>query len=35
MTFTEQVVLLDGQGDIRERREGTELGLAHIDAELG
>ncbi len=35
MLFTEQVVVLDGRADIRERREGTELGLAHIDAELG
>jgi uncharacterized protein YndB with AHSA1/START domain len=35
MLFTEQVVLLDSRGDIRERREGTELGLARIDAELG
>jgi uncharacterized protein YndB with AHSA1/START domain len=34
MTFTEQVVLLDGHGDVRERREGTELGLARIDEEL-
>lgn len=34
MTFTEQVVFLDGQGDADERREGTELGLARIDALL-
>ena len=34
MTFTEQVVFLDGHGDIAERREGTELGLARIDALL-
>jgi uncharacterized protein YndB with AHSA1/START domain len=34
MLFTEQVVLLDGSNDLRERREGTELGLARIDAEL-
>ena len=34
MTFTEQVVFLDGHGDVDERREGTELGLARIDAEL-
>lgn len=33
-TFTEQVVFLDGQADIAERREGTELGLARIDAQL-
>ncbi|HKY39835.1 MAG TPA: SRPBCC family protein [Polyangiaceae bacterium] len=32
MTFTEQVVFLDGRGDAAERREGTELGLARIDA---
>lgn len=32
MTFTEQVVFLDGHGDAGERREGTELGLARIDA---
>lgn len=35
MLFTEQVVVLDGRADLRERREGTELGLARIDAELG
>lgn len=34
MTFTEQVVFLDGQGDADERREGTELGLQRIDALL-
>lgn len=34
MTFTEQVVFLDGHGDAAERREGTELGLARIDALL-
>jgi uncharacterized protein YndB with AHSA1/START domain len=36
MTFTEQVAFLDGGGDeqVAERREGTELGLARIDAEL-
>lgn len=36
MTFTEQVAFLDGHGDaqLAERREGTELGLARIDAEL-
>jgi uncharacterized protein YndB with AHSA1/START domain len=34
MTFTEQVVFLDGHGDAVERREGTELGLARIDALL-
>jgi uncharacterized protein YndB with AHSA1/START domain len=36
MTFTEQVVFLDGRADaqVEERREGTELGLARIDAEL-
>ena len=36
MTFTEQVVFLDGGADaqVEERREGTELGLARIDAEL-
>lgn len=32
--LTEQVVFLDGHGDVEERREGTELGLARIDAEL-
>ena len=31
MTFTEQVVFLDGHGDLAERREGTELGLARVD----
>jgi uncharacterized protein YndB with AHSA1/START domain len=36
MTFTEQIAFLDGHGDahVAERREGTELGLARIDAEL-
>lgn len=34
MTFTEQVVFLDGHGDHQERREGTEVGLARLDAEL-
>lgn len=34
MTFTEQVVFLDGHGDAAERREGTELGLQRIDALL-
>jgi uncharacterized protein YndB with AHSA1/START domain len=34
MTFTEQVVFLDGHGDLEERREGTEIGLARLDAEL-
>jgi uncharacterized protein YndB with AHSA1/START domain len=34
MTFTEQVVFLDGQADVAERREGTEVGLARLDAEL-
>jgi len=34
MTFTEQVVFLDGHGDPQERREGTEIGLARLDAEL-
>jgi uncharacterized protein YndB with AHSA1/START domain len=34
MTFTEQVVFLDGRADVEERREGTALGLARIDAEL-
>jgi uncharacterized protein YndB with AHSA1/START domain len=33
--FTEQVVFLDGHGDLEERREGTEVGLARLDAELG
>lgn len=32
MTFTEQVVFLDGHGDPAERREGTALGLQRIDA---
>jgi uncharacterized protein YndB with AHSA1/START domain len=35
MTFTEQVVFLDGHGDAEERREGTEIGLARIEHELG
>jgi uncharacterized protein YndB with AHSA1/START domain len=35
MTFTEQVVFLDGQGDVDERREGTEVGLARLGTELG
>jgi uncharacterized protein YndB with AHSA1/START domain len=35
MTFTEQVAFLDGHGDAEERREGTEIGLARIDHELG
>jgi uncharacterized protein YndB with AHSA1/START domain len=34
MTFTEQVVFLDGHGEAAERREGTELGLQRIDALL-
>jgi uncharacterized protein YndB with AHSA1/START domain len=34
MTFTEQVVFLSGDAQAEERREGTELGLARIDAEL-
>lgn len=34
MTFTEQVVFLDGHGDLDERREGTEVGLARIAPEL-
>lgn len=34
MTFTEQVVFLDGHGDLDERREGTEIGLARIEPEL-
>jgi uncharacterized protein YndB with AHSA1/START domain len=34
MTFTEQVVFLDGHGDLQERREGTEIGLARLDEEL-
>jgi uncharacterized protein YndB with AHSA1/START domain len=34
MTFTEQVVFLDGHGDLAERREGTELGLLRIDGVL-
>jgi uncharacterized protein YndB with AHSA1/START domain len=35
MTFTEQVVLLDGHGDAEERRLGTEVGLGHLQALLG
>ena len=35
MTFTEQVAFLDGHADVEERREGTEVGLARIDGELG
>jgi uncharacterized protein YndB with AHSA1/START domain len=31
MTFTEQVTFLDGHGDVEERREGTEVGLARLD----
>ena len=31
MTFTEQVVFLDGHGDLDERREGTEVGLRNLD----
>ena len=34
MTFTEQVVILDGLGDVADRRAGTELGLARLDGEL-
>jgi uncharacterized protein YndB with AHSA1/START domain len=34
MTFTEQVVFLDGHGDGDERREGTELGLDRLVAEV-
>jgi uncharacterized protein YndB with AHSA1/START domain len=34
MTFTEQVVFLDGHGDSDERREGTEVGLDRLVAEL-
>ena len=34
MTFTEQVTFLDGHGDLEERREGTEVGLARIDGLL-
>jgi uncharacterized protein YndB with AHSA1/START domain len=34
MTFTEQVVFVDGHGDVEERREGTEVGLARITDEL-
>jgi uncharacterized protein YndB with AHSA1/START domain len=30
MTFTEQVVFLDGHGDADERREGTEVGLDRL-----
>jgi uncharacterized protein YndB with AHSA1/START domain len=34
MTFTEQVVFLDGHGDVAERIEGTEVGLDRIQAVL-
>lgn len=34
MKFTEQVVFLDGHGDCDERREGTEVGLDRLVAEL-
>jgi len=34
MTFTEQVVFLDGPGDVDERREGTEVGLTRLAAQL-
>jgi uncharacterized protein YndB with AHSA1/START domain len=34
MTFTEQVVFLDGHGDGDERREGTEVGLDRLAASL-
>jgi uncharacterized protein YndB with AHSA1/START domain len=34
MTFTEQVVFLDGHGDGDERREGTEVGLDRLVAAL-
>lgn len=34
MTFTEQVVFLDGRADVEERREGTEAGLRGLDAAL-
>lgn len=34
MIFTEQVVIFDGHGDAAERREGTEVGLAQLDAML-
>lgn len=35
MTFTEQVVFLDGHGDLQERREGTDVGMSRLEAELG
>lgn len=35
MTFTEQVVFLDGHGDADERREGTEVGIDRLATELG
>lgn len=34
MKFTEQVIFLDGHGDADERREGTEVGLDKLVAEL-
>jgi uncharacterized protein YndB with AHSA1/START domain len=34
MTFTEQVVFLDGHGDADERRQGTEVGLDRLVATL-
>jgi uncharacterized protein YndB with AHSA1/START domain len=34
MTFTEQVVFLDGHADVAERREGTEAGLANLTTVL-
>lgn len=32
MTFTEQLAFLDGRGDVAERGEGTEAGLANLAA---
>jgi hypothetical protein len=34
LTFTEQVVFLDGYDNAAEREEGTRAGLDNLDAEL-
>lgn len=33
-TFTEQLAMLDGAGDVEERREGTAVGLERLEVEL-
>lgn len=34
MTYSEHIVFLDGHGDVEERREGTEKGVARIEEVL-